>query len=156
MPAVFDSAIDKAFVAAVEAAEADAEAALLAAAALLEDFARSACSLLTCASSSEIRASMGLRSVHPAVITRKAKTKAFPIVKPIPLCQKSTEPMGNVAHAPFATQWTFCLLQGKRRDIAARAVRDWKEASGGTPTPINARNAARPLYLFRLQGRCPP
>ena len=40
MAAVFDSAIDKALVASLEAAEADAEVALLAAAALLEDFAR--------------------------------------------------------------------------------------------------------------------
>ena len=103
MAAVFESAIDKAFVAALEAAEADAEVALLAAAALLEDFARSACSLLTCASRSAIRASMGLRSVHPAVIIRNAKTKTFPIVKPIPLCQKPTEPKWIVAYVGFAT-----------------------------------------------------
>jgi hypothetical protein len=110
MAAVFDSAIDKAFVAALEAAEADTEVALLAAAALLEDFARSACSLLTCDSRSAIRASMGLRSVHPAVITRRAKMNTFPIVEPIPVYQKPTEPKWNVAHARFATQWTFCLL----------------------------------------------
>jgi hypothetical protein len=71
MAALFDSPIDKAFVAALEAADADAAVALLAAA-LLDSFARSACSLLTCASRSVIRASMGLRSVQPAVITRKA------------------------------------------------------------------------------------
>ena len=74
MAAVFDSAIDKAWFAALEAADADA-AALLAAAAVLEDFATAACSLFTCSSRSEIRASMGFRSVQPAVITRKAKIK---------------------------------------------------------------------------------
>ena len=89
MAAVFDSAIDKAFVAALEAAEADAEVAWLAAAALLDEFARSACSLLTCASRSAIRASMGLRSVHPAVIIRKAKMKTFPIVKPHSVVSKA-------------------------------------------------------------------
>ena len=118
MAAVFDSAIDKACVAALEAAEADAKVAWLAAAVLLEDFVTSACSLLTCASRSAIRASKGLRSVHPAVIIRKAKMKPFPIAKPIPLCQRPTEPQWNVAHVGLATQWTFCLLHRKRRDIA--------------------------------------
>src|SRR5258708_8121323 len=80
MAAVFDSAIDKAFSVALEAADADAAVALLAAVASLDDFARSARSLLTCPSRSAIRASMGLRSVQPAVITSKAKMEAFGIV----------------------------------------------------------------------------
>lgn len=94
MAAVFDSAIDKACVAALEAAEAVAELAWLAAAELLKDFARSACSLLTCASRSATRASMGFRSVHPAVIIRKAKMKPFPIVEPIRLCQSRLNQRG--------------------------------------------------------------
>src|SRR5580698_327473 len=80
MAAVFDSPIDKALFAAPEAAAADAAVALLAAAAVLEDFARSACSLVTCSCKSAIRASMGLRSVQPATITRKAKMKTFAII----------------------------------------------------------------------------
>jgi len=73
MAALFDSAIDNAFFAALEAAAADAAVALLAAAAALEDASR----LLTWVSRSAIRASRGFRSVQPAVITRKAKIKAF-------------------------------------------------------------------------------
>ena len=80
MAAVFDSAIDKDLFAAPAAADADAAVALLAALAVLDDFARSACSLLTCSCRSAICASMGLRSVQAAAITRKAKMKTFAIV----------------------------------------------------------------------------
>jgi hypothetical protein len=90
MAAVFDSAVDKAFLAVSEAADADAAAALLAAVALLDDFARSACSLLTCRSKSAIRASMGLRSVQPAVINSNAIMEAFAMVIPYSLGQEST------------------------------------------------------------------
>src|SRR5450631_253540 len=77
MAAVFDSAIDKAFFAALEASDADAAVALFAAAALFDDFAMSACSLLTWLCRSSIRASMGLRSVQPAVTANNAKIAAL-------------------------------------------------------------------------------
>src|SRR5271154_3348466 len=80
MAAVFDSAIDRAFFATPEVEAKDTAVALSAAAASLDDFARSACSLVTCPSRSAIRASMGLRSVQPAVITSKATMQAFAIV----------------------------------------------------------------------------
>jgi hypothetical protein len=67
MAAVFDSAIDKAFFATLEADAADSAVALFAAVALLDDFETSVCSLLTCASRAAIRASLGLRSVQQAV-----------------------------------------------------------------------------------------
>src|ERR1700730_8399511 len=77
MAAVFASAIDKACFASLEAADADAAVALFAAAALLADFAMSACSLLTWLCRSSIRASRGLRSVQPAVSTAKVKIADF-------------------------------------------------------------------------------
>ena len=77
MAAVLASPIDKACFASPEAADADAAVALLAAAALLDDFAMSACSLLTWLCSSSIRASKGLRSVQPAVTIAKTKVAAF-------------------------------------------------------------------------------
>jgi hypothetical protein len=77
MAAVLASPIDKACFASPEAAYADAAVALVAAVAMLDDFAMSACSLLTWASSSSIRASKGLRSVQPAVIIAKAKKAGF-------------------------------------------------------------------------------
>jgi hypothetical protein len=80
MAAVFDSDIDKALFAVLTADDADAAAALLAVVAVLDDFAISDCSLLTCSSRVAIRASMGLRSVQPAVSTSKAKMDAFAIV----------------------------------------------------------------------------
>ena len=79
MAAVFDSAIDKACFASPEAAAADAAVALLAAAAVPVYFARSACSLSICCCRPSIRASMGLRSVQPAVRTR-IKMAAFALV----------------------------------------------------------------------------
>src|SRR5258708_35267167 len=77
MAAVLASPIDNACFASPDAADADAAVALLAAAALLDDFAMSACSLLTWLCSSSIRASKGLRSVQPAVTIAKAKVAAF-------------------------------------------------------------------------------
>jgi hypothetical protein len=111
MAAVFASAIDKACVAALEAAEADAELAWLAAAVLLKDFARSACSLLTCVSRSATRASMGLRSVHPAVIIRKAKMKPFPMVEPIRLCQSrlNQSGMSRTPGPPHSGLSAYCI-----------------------------------------------
>lgn len=80
MAAAFDSAIDKALFAVLTADDADAAVLLLAVVALLDDFATSDCSLLTCSSRLAIRASIGLRSVHPAVSISKAKMDAFAIV----------------------------------------------------------------------------
>src|ERR1700733_12899138 len=80
MAAVFASPIDTAFFASPEAADAEAAVALLAAAALLADLVRSACSLLTCPCRSSIRASRGLRSVQPAAIASKPKMAAFAFI----------------------------------------------------------------------------
>src|SRR5271168_3516218 len=102
MAAVFDSATDNALVAALEAADADAAVTLLAAVALLDDFARSACSFLTCPSRSAIRASMGLRSVHPAVITKKAKMEAFALGFAHLFVSKTDQTMNEVWRAPVS------------------------------------------------------
>jgi hypothetical protein len=132
MAAVFDSAIDRAFLAASEAPDAEAEVALLAAVALLDDFARSACSLLTCFSRSAIRASMGLRSEQPAVIINKAKMEAFAIVIPHSMSKADRTMMecrarqfrNTVDFLPIASEQRRCLLEN---DSTKTAVENTKK-----------------------------
>ena len=80
----FDCAVDKAWFAvlcAPEAAEEALEAALFAAAASLEAFAVSLCSLVTCDLRSSSWAWVGFKSVQPAkAITQAAATVALRVV----------------------------------------------------------------------------
>src|ERR1700730_4495924 len=113
MAAVFASAIDKPCFASLEAADADAAVALFAAAALLADFAMSACSLLTWLCRSSIRASRGLRSVQPAVTTAKVKSADFAFsFTPFSL-SKAHRPKCKYGHSRIAIQRTFCPLNRK-------------------------------------------
>jgi hypothetical protein len=103
MAAVFFSAIDRALFAVLVADDADAAVALLAVVAVLDNFAMSVCSLLTCSSRLAIRASMGLRSVQPAVITSKAKMNAFAtVVAPSLRIKSLPNPSQNLAHPRIA------------------------------------------------------
>ncbi len=103
MAAVFDSAIDKALCAVLAADETDAAVALLTEVAVLDDFAMSVCSLVTCSSRLAIRASMGLRSVQPAVSTSKAKMNAFAtVVAPFLRVKSLPNPSQNLAHTCIA------------------------------------------------------
>jgi hypothetical protein len=114
MAAAFASAIDKACFAALEAAAADVVVALLAAVALLDDFATSACSLLTCSCRSAICASMDLRSVQPAVTIAKVKIRALGSVSLHSPCQKLIDPNASIAHSRIAIQRAFSVLKEKK------------------------------------------
>jgi hypothetical protein len=120
MAAVFDSAIDKALFAVLEAADADA------AGAVLDAFAASACSLLTWACKSASCASKGLRSVQPAETIARAKITAFGFSVTSLCLSKVHRPVANCHRTPFATTYSseavsICHRKWQRIDERPRS-----------------------------------